>query len=513
MSEDNNPNRSTLPTGASRVAALLARRANTATSLFAEITARRIEYEPSNKDSSPIPPNPPSLPANANRDTLAALCINTIISCLKNETSLTSDSSSSSSSSSSSVPLDPFRLHFTKVSLPVALKGDVLQKMITWRALTDVAMNALLDEAFIALDLRLCFNITDKSLFLIAERCPQLRALNLRECRGCTPAGVKHIIENCPNLEALDLSLWKEQLNDGAIQVIFQNYKPKEGGGLRLFGIRGSAVTSAGLNFIGSTLGPTLEVLDLRWMKTTVNAGSIAPVLRACPKLHSIDVGWCTIGGNDSLVDTISLLCEGRLQQLDLEMCMDVTDEAISLLAKRCPDLRFLRLKNCKRVSDAALFDLAKNCPKLVALNISGCVEITDQGIQAMARHCGELQALSLMNQFFGAGALEALLNHCPKLKLLDLGTLSPTSTPTPTPPSTSTSTSTSSSTSTSTSTGGDESTGTTNQRDPFGKIIQMFREKGVHVVTPTQTRVAPVFGLYCDFNDIDFAAEPSIAL
>jgi hypothetical protein len=42
MSEDNNPNRSTLPTGASRVAALLARRANTATSLFAEITARRI---------------------------------------------------------------------------------------------------------------------------------------------------------------------------------------------------------------------------------------------------------------------------------------------------------------------------------------------------------------------------------------------------------------------------------------------------------------------------------------
>ncbi|XP_013790169.2 F-box/LRR-repeat protein 7-like [Limulus polyphemus] len=51
-----------------------------------------------------------------------------------------------------------------------------------------------------------CARLTDKGVWTIAKRCPELRSIEIRGCSNVTNTGVNDLVSRCLNLERLDLT-------------------------------------------------------------------------------------------------------------------------------------------------------------------------------------------------------------------------------------------------------------------------------------------------------------------
>ena len=103
---------------------------------------------------------------------------------------------------------------------------------------------------------------------------------------------------------------------------------------------------------------------------------------------------------DDDVVRTIADHCP-KLQSLNITREKDsvrpcrVSDEAISYLAEKSPDLALIYLKR-RGVSDVAVNKLAEFCSMLKVIDLVDCNEITDEGIKALTTSCQSLTKISL---------------------------------------------------------------------------------------------------------------------
>ncbi|XP_051237471.1 uncharacterized protein fbxl9 [Dicentrarchus labrax] len=115
-----------------------------------------------------------------------------------------------------------------------------------------------------------------------------------------------------------------------------------------------------------------------------------------------------------------SLLALNRLQELDLSACLKLTDSSITQVV-RYPDLRQLSLSMLPEITDASLASVARHCRSLTSLSVSHCPGVTDRGVEQAAPCLHRLQHLNLSSCNITDRSLLCLVQHCRRLRTLDI--------------------------------------------------------------------------------------------
>ena len=83
-----------------------------------------------------------------------------------------------------------------------------------------------------------------------------------------------------------------------------------------------------------------------------------------------------------------------HLEILCIQGCLNIGDEALYQLVRRCSRLQLVNIHGCRNVSDEGVMELAENSPALRYLCISTCVQLTDQALISLASHCRDIVTL-----------------------------------------------------------------------------------------------------------------------
>jgi hypothetical protein len=155
------------------------------------------------------------------------------------------------------------------------------------------------------------------------------------------------------------------------------------------------------------TLGTRhLVALDLEGSQNLTNA-ALRLIVRQCPNLMSIGLGHCAQISDEGVAD-LAESC-GGLKHVDLKYCSLVSDSGISAL-KRCCWLSSLNLRLLRHVTDECLKSIS-TLPGLLSLDLYGCLNITDVGLASLA--AGRCTFLEYVN-----------FSHCSKVSDRGLRTL-----------------------------------------------------------------------------------------
>ena len=87
-----------------------------------------------------------------------------------------------------------------------------------------------------------------------------------------------------------------------------------------------------------------------------------------------------------------------RLERMDLEECVLISDHSISQLSAHCPSLESLSLSHCELITDEAIRQLGMSpcaSENLVVLELDNCPLITDHSLDHLVG-CHNLQRIEL---------------------------------------------------------------------------------------------------------------------
>ncbi|KAI3411348.1 uncharacterized protein J3R85_018138 [Psidium guajava] len=88
--------------------------------------------------------------------------------------------------------------------------------------------------------------------------------------------------------------------------------------------------------------------------------------------------------------------------------------DAVTKLALRCD-------RKSTSLGDDALILISLKCRRLTRLKLRGCRKLTDLGVATFAQNCTQLRKLSCGSCSFGAGAINAVFEHCVNLEELSI--------------------------------------------------------------------------------------------
>ncbi|XP_068711502.1 uncharacterized protein [Montipora foliosa] len=183
---------------------------------------------------------------------------------------------------------------------------------------------------------------------------------------------------------------------------------------------------------------PELECLSLVDCENLSNL-SLSTIPVHCPKLTSFDLkGVCyvtdygviplTTNSNlkslhlaeaavtDSTLETVAKGCGGKLKELDVSWCEDLTDHGMSMMANSCSSLQYLSLRQCA-ASHLTLSALAQNCHLISSLDIAGVNSLTDEGLGNLARNMPHLRDIDASwNSSLSDNGIFTLLESCVEL-------------------------------------------------------------------------------------------------
>lgn len=243
---------------------------------------------------------------------------------------------------------------------------------------------------------------TDSHLHVLATSCRYLEHIHL-VCSSICGSGFLSLAKFCPNLKKLEI--YECNVNDEGVSCLL----PKSWKSLRI------------LKFFDTS--------------GSLSSDGFATLIRATHNLKALDIG--DENGNfrlneiviDSAVENIARYLP-ELEYLCLCSC-DISDGALSALARSCNSLRYLDLSETRMnnsYSTGSIFlDLCVRCPLIEALNVgwanigSGMSPVTDDYMEAI----GRLQSLKQLDIGDASEVTDKGLGHvakgCKQLQLLDL--------------------------------------------------------------------------------------------
>ncbi|XP_064631251.1 F-box/LRR-repeat protein fbxl-1-like isoform X2 [Lineus longissimus] len=286
--------------------------------------------------------------------------------------------------------------------------------------------------------------MSDSSLSMIAEHCPNLHTLDLLGSSKITKLSVEKVFQNLRKLKNLDISYCPKLQNQPDVHVLTQ--MPSTLQELSLCGVfitdRDILVSAVqrlenlrkvrlcgvpsldddALEEILKAVGGNLERLDLSGCREITDHG-LRAITKYCHSLEELDLTQvknvtgesllrlfkdetradlllrlnlrCSVSKfNEDLLYTVISKCH-NLEMLDIAGHLFVTDDIVLSIAENCPKLRELYIKGCKMVTDTAICEIACRCP-LTILSISGLHNLTDKSIFALANSCHYLEELYL---------------------------------------------------------------------------------------------------------------------
>ena len=241
-----------------------------------------------------------------------------------------------------------------------------------------------------SLDLGGCSNITNTGLHVIARGLHGLKSLNLRSCGKISDEGIGHLAglngetaKGTRDLEDLVLQDC-QKLSDNALLSVAK-------GLLKLHNLNLSfccGITDTGM--INLSRMPSLRELNLRSCDNITDIG-IAHLAECGGHFCTIDVSFCDKVGDASL----GHLAQGmyNLTNISLSSCQ-ITDEGLGRLVRNLRGLTTLNIGQCVKVTDKGLALIADNLPRLRCIDLYGCTKITTVGLEKIM----QLPCLSVLN-------------------------------------------------------------------------------------------------------------------
>ncbi|RHZ84962.1 hypothetical protein Glove_74g162 [Diversispora epigaea] len=197
------------------------------------------------------------------------------------------------------------------------------------------------------LNISYCRSITDKSLIAIAESCRNLREFYFNEAYWITDKTISRILNSCSNLRCLGIPYSRGKIKDD------------------------------------STLVQThlkLEYLDFAHVMAFRNDSLIVAIIRSSPNLKHFNISGNDIG--DEVIEALAHKCH-ELEYLDLGGCGFITEPSICNVIRSCPKLQHLNLGFCN-ISNTTIEEIARSCPNLKYLGLEGCENISEKLVKRL---------------------------------------------------------------------------------------------------------------------------------
>ncbi|KAI1080739.1 RNI-like protein [Whalleya microplaca] len=274
------------------------------------------------------------------------------------------------------------------------------------KGLTDLGLIPLVssNRHLLALDISGDNNITEGSVFAIAENCHRLQGLNVSNCKNISNESMVKLAENCRYIKRLKLNDC-EQLNDSAV-VAFANNCPNileidlhqcnfignepvtallaKGQALRELRLANCDLIDDGA-FLSLPTGKVYEhlrILDLTSCARLTDR-AVEKIIDVAPRLRNLVLAKCN-NITDAAVYAIARLGK-NLHYVHLGHCRHITDEAVKRLVQCCNRIRYIDLGCCTHLTDESVTRLAQ-LPKLKRIGLVKCSNITDESMYALAR-------------------------------------------------------------------------------------------------------------------------------
>ncbi|KAJ0396759.1 hypothetical protein ATCC90586_003215 [Pythium insidiosum] len=172
-----------------------------------------------------------------------------------------------------------------------------------------------------------------------------------------------------------------------------------------------------------------LEVLVVSGCKMLTDVGLAALVSASTQSVREVRAVKCPLLTNDALA-VLNAHHAQTLRRVDLSYCRLVTSDGVETLVRGARDLEAIAFKGCPKVNDAAAVAVARECREsLRSLQLGGSGNISDAALEALAEHCPNLKTLDIARSNpFGMGrggvsdgGLMHLLAKCRRVESLVL--------------------------------------------------------------------------------------------
>ncbi|CAG8849959.1 34830_t:CDS:1, partial [Gigaspora margarita] len=197
------------------------------------------------------------------------------------------------------------------------------------------------------LNISYCRSITDKSLIKIAGSCHNLREFYFNEAYWITDRTISCILNLCSNLRCLGIPSSHGKIKDASILV---------------------------------QMHLKLEYLDFAHVMAFRNDSLIVAIIRSSPNLKHFNISGNDIG--DEVVEAVAGTCH-ELEYLDLGGCGFITQPSICNVIRSCPKLHHLDLGFCD-ITNEAIREIARSCLNLKFLGLEGCKNISEKLVKQL---------------------------------------------------------------------------------------------------------------------------------
>ena len=236
-----------------------------------------------------------------------------------------------------------------------------------------------------------------------------MKKLALSNCTGYTFAGVSFLVRHYPLLEYLDLEgayfltdneMLELSLSLGSVTYINLSYCTRLTS-VTLYTLARNCRVLNEIKMVGTDVGdealatlvaPNLEVKSLNFSDSSMGNEFIANYVSICPNLEMLDLSVCINITEDGIVEVLKRC--SRIRHLDLSACWWLENLSIDF---ELPKLEVLCAGGL-RINDDGLAIIGKRCSRLQKLDLSGCQRVTAKGVKEVVANCKEMREICLMS-------------------------------------------------------------------------------------------------------------------
>ncbi|XP_038974118.1 F-box/LRR-repeat protein 3 [Phoenix dactylifera] len=259
-----------------------------------------------------------------------------------------------------------------------------------------------------AVDLSYCVGVGDREAAALAAA-GGLREVRLDKCLGITDVGLAKLAVGCPVIETLGIK-WCMEISDLGIDLLSKKCRD-----LKVLDLSYLKVTNFCLQSI-SCLGK-LEDLTMVGCSQISDEG-LRFLKNGSNSLRSIDVSRCS---NVSTLGLVSVI-EGHkcLQKINAGDCFpELVPPFLTMLGDIRHTLKVLKIDGF-HVSASSFWIIGMDCKHLEEIGLAKCKGVTDQCISELVTHCPGLRTVDLTCcHLVTDNALIAIADHCKRLECL----------------------------------------------------------------------------------------------
>jgi hypothetical protein len=198
-------------------------------------------------------------------------------------------------------------------------------------------------------------DIGDHTLIAIGDRCKTLTHFEITENRCVTGEGILHVVEANRDLQYLDIS-GTHPCNRHIIQCA--PYLTK------------------------------MTFLDMRNCDLLKSSG-LVEIAEYCRQLRYLNISNCDLIDSEG-IEAIAKYCSQTLEQIYMNRCPKVSNEAFEWLFRACNHLQVVGVSRTL-AKDSAIIELANHSPMLRELDVAHNDDVTNEAVCALAQHCQQL--------------------------------------------------------------------------------------------------------------------------